>query len=244
MSNVSMTDGSEILDESKPFSVLAVIAFVLSLLGALSIQFVPFIPIALAAVGLGILAKILGRKNDYNGFSMVLAVVAVSIGVLSVTSGLLARNFSTKADLEQATKLAETYLDLIHKKDFDRIALLNGTDAPPEEFDRRKPTEQEQYLFRKRTLQMNPIYQDIASLPESPKWTFVRLDSEEDNSYFCDYRLVYRDANRTKSPLYKISIRRNQPKGGPYVHPEKRDRELTEDDFKVIWTVEFLDTLR
>jgi hypothetical protein len=244
MSNVSMTDRSEILDESKPFSVLAVIAFVLSLLGALSIKFVPFIPIALAAVGLGVLAKILGRKNDYSGFSMVLAILAVSIGVLAVTSGLLARNFSTQADLSQATKLAETYLELIHKQDFDRIALLNGTEAPPEEFDRRKPSEKEQFLFRKKTLQMNPIYQEIAALSESPKWTLVRLDSEDDNSYFCDYRLVYRDANRAKSPLYKISVRRNQPKGGPYVHPEKRDRELTEDDFKVIWTVEFLDTLR
>lgn len=239
-----MTDRSEILDESKPFSVLAVIAFVLSLLGALSIKFVPFIPIALAAVGLGVLAKILGRKNDYSGFSMVLAILAVSIGVLAVTSGLLARNFSTQADLSQATKLAETYLELIHKQDFDRIALLNGTEAPPEEFDRRKPSEKEQFLFRKKTLQMNPIYQEIAALSESPKWTLVRLDSEDDNSYFCDYRLVYRDANRAKSPLYKISVRRNQPKGGPYVHPEKRDRELTEDDFKVIWTVEFLDTLR
>ncbi len=239
-----MTDRSEILDESKPFSVLAAIAFVLSLLGALSIKFVPFIPIALAAVGLGVLAKILGRKNDYSGFSMVLAILAVSIGVLSVTSGLLARNFSTQEDLSKATKLAETYLELIHKQDFDRIALLNGTEAPPEEFDRRQPTEKEQFLFRKKSLQMNPIYQEIAALPESPKWTFVRLDSEDDNSYFCDYRLVYRDANRAKSPLYKISVRRNQPKGGPYVHPEKRDRELTEDDFKVIWTVEFLDTLR
>ncbi|MFN7876821.1 MAG: DUF4190 domain-containing protein [Pirellula sp.] len=244
MSNVSMTDRSEILDEGKPFSGLAVISFVLSLLGILSVKFVPFIPIALTAVGLGVLAKILGRKNDYNGFSMVLAVLAVSIGILSVTSGLLARNFSTQADLAQATKLAETYLDSIHKKDFDRIALLNGTEAPPEEFDRRKPTEQEQFLFRKKTLQMNPIYQEIVALPESPKWTFVRLDSEDDNSYFCDYRLIYRDANRAKSPLYKISIRRNQPKGGPYVHPEKRDRELTEEDFKVVWTVEFLDTTR
>ena len=244
MSNVSMTDRSEIMDESKPFSVVAIVAFVLSLLGILSIQFIPFIPIALAAIGLGVLAKFLGRKNDYSGFSMVLAVLAVALGVTSVTSGLLARNFSTQADLSQAKKLAETYLGLIHEQDFDRIALINGTQAPPEEFDRRKPTEQEQFLFRKRTLKANPVYKEIFSLSEAPKWQFVRLDSEEDTSYFCDYRLIYRDENRAKSPLYKISVRRNQPKGGPYVHPEKRDRELTEDDFKVLWTVEFLETTR
>lgn len=239
-----MTDRSEIMDESKPFSVVAIVAFVLSLLGILSVQFTPFIPIALAAIGLGVLAKFLGRKNDYNGFSMVVAVLAVAIGVTSVTSGLLARKFSTQADLSQAKKLAETYLGLIHEQDFDRISLINGTEAPPEEFDRRKPTEQEQFLFRKRTLKANPVYKEIFSLPEPPKWQFVRLESEEDTSYFCNYKLVYRDENRPKSPQYKISIRRNQPKGGPYVHPEKRDRELTEEDFKVIWTVEYLETTR
>ena len=239
-----MTDRSEILDESKPFSVLAIVAFGLSLLGILSIQFIPFIPIALAAIGLGVLAKLLGRKNDYSGFSMVLAVLAVAIGVLSVTSGVLARNFSTQADLLQARKLAEMYLGLIHEQDFDRIALINGSQAPPEEFDRRKPTEHEQFLFRKKMLKASPIYTDIASLPEAPKWQFVRLESEEDTSYFCNYRLIYRDENRNKSPLYKISIRRNQPKGGPYVNPEKRDRELTEEDFKVLWTVEYLEPTR
>jgi len=244
MSNVSMTDRSEIMDESKPFSVVAIIAFVLSLLGILSILFVPFIPVALTAVGLGVLAKLLGRKNDYNGFSMVVALLAVAIGGLSVTTGLLARNFSTQADLLQAKKLAEMYLGLIHERDFDRISLINGMEAPPEEFDRRKPTDQEKFLFRKKTLQANPLYKEIGSLPEAPNWQFVRMESEEDNSYFCDYRLIYRDENRAKSPLYKISIRRNQPKGGPYVHPEKRGRELTEEDFKVLWTVEFLETTR
>ncbi|MCU0712572.1 MAG: hypothetical protein MUC43_10975 [Pirellula sp.] len=244
MSNVSMTDGSEILDESKPFSIVAVVAFVLSLLGILSILFVPFVPVALAAVGLGILAKILGRKNDYNFFSKVAALLAVAIGVLSVTTGVLAKNFSTEADLLQAKKVAETYFDLIHKQDFDRVALINGMESPPEEFQSRKPTEQEKFLFKKRTLQANPVYKEIASLPSTPKWQFVRLEAEESTSYFCDYRLIYRDENRAKSPLYKVGIRRDQPKGGPLVHPEKRGRELTEEDFKVLWTVEFLEKMR
>lgn len=239
-----MTDGSEILDESKPFSIVAIIALVLSLLGIFSILFVPFIPVALAAVGLGILAKVLQRNNDYNAVSTVAALLAVFLGILSVTTGGLARSFSTQADLFQAKKAAEMYLDLIYKQDFDRIALISGMDTPPEEFQNRKPSEQEKFFFVKRALQSSPVYKEIAALPETPKWQFVRLDAEDGTSYYCDYQLVYRDGARAKSPLYKLGIRRNQPKGGPLVHPEKRGRELTEEDFKVLWTVEYMEKMK
>lgn len=239
-----MTDGSEILDESKPFSIVAVIALVLSLLGIFSILFVPFIPVALAAAGLGILARVLQRNNDYNSFSTVAAILAIFIGILSVSTGGLARNFSTQADLFQAKKAAEMYLDLIHKQDFDRIALISGMDTPPEEFQSRKPTDQEKFLFVKKALQSSPVYKEIAALPETPKWRFVRLEAEDGTSYYCDYQLIYRDEARAKFPLYKLGVRRDQPKGGPLVHPEKRGRELTEEDFKVRWTVEYMEKMK
>jgi spore maturation protein SpmB len=244
MSDVNMTDGSEVLDESKRLSVLAILSLCLALVGLLSVLFLPMIPVALVASALGAVAFLLGKRNDYNLFSIIAALLAVVIGITSVTTGLLARSFSTKADLAEARKISEAYLDLIHAKDFDRIALMNGMQSPPEEFERRQPTDQEKFAFRKKNLSANPLYKEIAALPQAPKWAFVKLESEQPTSYFCDYKLIYRDENRAKSPLYRIIVRRNQPKGGPYVHPEKRDRELTEEDFKVRWTVEFLEVMR
>ncbi|XZE22344.1 hypothetical protein SH449x_002267 [Pirellulaceae bacterium SH449] len=244
MSDVNMTDGSEILDESKPFSVLAVVSLFLALVGLLSMLFLAMIPVALVASALGVVAFLLGKRNDYNLFSTIAALLAVVLGITSVTTGLLARNFSTKADLVEARKISEAYLDLIHAQDFDRLSLMNGMPSPPEEFERQQPSEQEKFAFRKKNLSTNPLYKEIAALPEAPKWAFAKLESEQPTSYFCDYKLIYRDENRAKSPLYKITVRRNQPKGGPYVNPDNRGRELTEEDFKVRWTVEFLEITR
>lgn len=243
MSDVNMTDGSEILDETKPFSVLAVVSLLLALVGLLSVLFLSLIPIALVASALGAVAYLLGRRNDYNWFSSIAALLAVVFGITSVTAGLFARNLSTNADLAEARKISEAYLDLIHARDFDRISWMSGMQAPPEEFERR-PNEQEKFAFRKKNLSANPLYKEIAALPEAPKWAFVKLESEQPTSYFCDYKLIYRDENRAKSPLYIITVRRNLPKGGPHVHPDKRGRELTEEDFKVQWTIEFLEVMR
>ena len=244
MSNAALSDDSEILDESKPFSTMAIIALLLSIVGLLAIKFVPFTPIALAAIGIGILAKFLGRNNDYNGFSRVATLLSVAIGCLSVSAGTLSRTFANQSDLTRAQDVAELFFELVYKEDFDRLALLNNSAVPPEEFGKRRPTDQEQFEFRKRAMKANPVYQEIAALTEMPKWQFVRMDSEDSTPYYCSYRLVYRDANRTKSPLYKISVRRSQPKAGPSANPELRGRELTEEDLRVRWTVEFLEKMK
>jgi len=239
-----MSDESELLDEGKPFSILAIVAFLFSLIGLLAILFVPFTPMAFAAIGLGILAKFFGRNNDYNGFSMFVALLAVVFGCFSVSAGMFSRTFANQSELARAQDLSEQYLGLVYKQDFDRLGLINSAEVPPEEFGRRKPTEQERFEFRKKMMKANATYEEIAALSEPPNWQFVRLETENDTPYYCTYTLVYRDSNRQKSPLYAIRIRRDQPKAGPYANPATQGREMTEEDFKVRWTVEFLEKMK
>jgi hypothetical protein len=238
MSTVIMTDESEGLDEAKPFSPIALVAFVLSLVGILSLLYVPILLVAGLAIGLGSYVLLTAGRHDFSTSSKVIASLAIMIGTASGTGGLLGRVFSTSTDLVKAKEIAEIYLDSVHKGEFGRMALLSGMEVQSETSEMRNPTEQEKFFSRKKTISADALVLEVRSRKTPPKWTFVRLESVSPTPYSCSYKLIYRDDSMPISPDYLVVVKRDSPQAGPLHSSSNRGRKLSEIDMTVRWVVD------
>jgi hypothetical protein len=244
MSTVIMTEESEGLDDSKPFSPLALVAFLLSLVSIFSILYIPITFVAFAVVVLGAFVLLRSSRHNFSSASKVLASLAIILGATSATAGFLGRSFSTAGDLKTARDVAETYLNSIYKGDFGRMALLSNIEVPTEAFQNRTPTNEEKFHYRKKNVSTEPLVQEVRARKSEPKWTFVRLESVNPTPYSCSYKLIYRDDALPVSPLYLVIVKRDSPQGGPTTSSSYRGVSLDKIDMSVRWNIDGLTTAK
>jgi hypothetical protein len=205
--------------DSTAFSAVALVGFLMSLVGIFSLGYVQTLPVAILGSLFGVYALLFSERFHLSFLSRVLGVLAVIVGVTILSWGLFLRYFHTDYELAQARTVAEKYLDSLSRKDLDAVFYLVGF-----QFDGDKPpsfVQPETELQRaKKRLREDPAHVEIQNRRSPAKWTFVSIDGESLGTVGYTYKLKYRDDGQTNPPTYFVYARKDAQRydSKPEVH--------------------------
>lgn len=206
-----MSQESDEVADSKSFSAVALVGFLLSLVGMFSVIYIHTMPLALIGTLLGAFALWTAKSANLSWLSRALGFLAVVIGTSVFSWGWFERQLHTSYDLQQAKKVAQLYLDSLSKDDIETIYYLVGfqfQNPTPQ-----TPNEDETELDRaKKRLNADPAHVEIRSRRTPSKWVYESLESEAGGSSGYSYKLKFRDDGQTNPPSYMIYARKNTGK--------------------------------
>lgn len=115
--------------DSTAFSAVALVGFLMSLVGIFSLGYVQTLPVAILGSLFGIYALLFSERFHLSFLSRVLGVLAVIVGVTILSWGLFLRYFHTDYELAQARTVAEKYLDSLRAKISMRSSTSSGSNS-------------------------------------------------------------------------------------------------------------------
>jgi hypothetical protein len=218
---VLSAETDEILDTTS-FSLVALIGFLLTLVGIFSLQYIQVLPFAILGAALGALSLLIAKRHRFGLVSKMFGFLAVVIGATTASTGFFGRVLEDKHDLSQSQKICDLYLDSLSKGEMDRVLFLAGID--PIRDTQSEAADAKQAVSRIRT---DAVHLAIKNRKTPASWKFVGLvgDSAGAGSHF--YKLSYQDVGQANPPKYILSVRRTSP---------KRDRKAT----SINWFVDSL----
>lgn len=139
-------------------------------------------------------------------FSKTLGFLALVMGVITTSYGLLYSAIENHYELTQARKTSEVYLENLSKGDLDRVFFLVGfpTGMADENMVTESPTKRAMNRLRD-----DPSHKEIQERKGSPKWVFVALEDEYPKTDSHTYKLTYKDDSQSIPPYYSILVRKN-----------------------------------
>ncbi len=206
MSETFLTAEAEDISESTNFSTMALFGFFLALAGIFSIQYIQMMPIAIVGATLGAAALLLSKRFKLGFVSKTMGFLALAIGATTTSYGLSYRSIETNYDLEQAKKIAETYLDNLSKDNLDRVFFLVGFPADADEGPLSTDSATKRAMNR---LREDFAHVEIRGRKGNPKWVFVGIESEQAVATGHTYKLLYRDEGQSIPPSYSLFVRKN-----------------------------------
>ena len=220
-------DPEDVIVESGTFSGLSLVGLLLAILGAFSLIYVHFFPVAILAIVISMLVFWMAPKYQLDGLSKAIAGISIAIATTFAAWGYGNRMFQTSSDLPHAKAVAESLLSAIYKQEPERAMLLMGVPETrinaPEGGD---PLEKVEQL--KRSYRNDPIFHEIRNRKIEPKWQFVRLEGEFDYGPDYFYRLRYKDVAQTNPAEYFVMVHKNSIKEGPLTAAKKRGKKVLE----------------
>jgi hypothetical protein len=167
----------ELSGDDSVFSVMALIAMLLSFASAGVLATTNLIPLSVAAIILGLIPLIASRRWGLSNISIFFAATAVTLGILFVSWSATRRYLMDQRLALQATKYAFDYIDILNKKDMEtafRMGFdLNQVDEmgkeAPSMYNTREATAITQSGFIN-----NGARREIIDRGESAKWTVVK----------------------------------------------------------------------
>jgi hypothetical protein len=199
------------ISDTKSFSILAIVGFLLSLVGIFSLSYIHTMPVALIGALLGAFTLVTAKHFDLNWFSRILGFLAVTIGVTVFSWGWFERQLNTSYDLEQAKRVSQLYLDSLSKDDLDTVYYLVGFQFQGSSPRDREEGETELDRAKKR-LNIDPAHVEIRGRRNPSKWVFQSLEGESMGTVGYSYKLKYRDEGQTNPPSYWVYARKNAEK--------------------------------
>jgi hypothetical protein len=218
---VLSAETDEILDTST-FSLVALIGFLLSLVGIFSLQYIQVLPFAILGGALGALSLLIAKRNRFGFVSKMFGFLAVVIGATTASTGYFGRVLEDKYDLSQSQKICDLYLDSLSKGDMDRVLFLAGID--PIRDPQSELTAAREAVSRIRT---DAIHLAIKNRKTPAKWKFLGPAGDFASAGSHNYRLSYQDLALPNPPTYILTTRKTS---------SKRDRKAT----SINWYVESL----
>lgn len=218
---VLTAETDEILDTTS-FSLVALIGFLLALVGIFSLQYIQVLPFAILGGALGALSLVIAKRNRFGFVSKLFGFLAVVISATTASTGFFGRVLEDKHDLSQSQKICDLYLDSLSKGNMDRVLFLAGID--PIRDTQSEAADAKQAVSRIRT---DAVHLAIKNRKTPASWKFVGLTGDYPASGAHIYKLSYQDVGQANSPKYILSVRRSSP---------KRDRKAT----SINWYVDSL----
>ena len=209
---VLSAETDEILDTTS-FSLVALIGFLLTLVGIFSLQYIQVLPFAILGAALGALSLIIAKRHRFGFVSKMFGFLAVVIGATTASTGFFGRVLEDKHDLIQSQKICDLYLDSLSKGEMDRVLFLAGID--PIRDTQSEAADAKQAVSRIRT---DAVHLEIKNRKTPASWKFVGLTGDYPAASAHVYKLSYQDAGQANPPKYILSVRRTSP---------KRDRKAT-----------------
>lgn len=211
MNETQLSQEVEELSDASSFSVIALVGFILSLIGIFSLSYVQTMPVAVIGTLIGVLVLLTAKRFHLNWISRVLGFLALSIGAIVLSWGVFERQISTAYDLDQAKRVSELYLKSLSKGDLDSVYYLVGFQfdggAP------KSPGDEETEMDRaKKRLAQDPAHVEIRSRRNPASWVYVGLEGEMLGTVGYTYKLKYRDEGQTNPPTYWVYARKNTNK--------------------------------
>lgn len=218
---VLTAETDEILDTTS-FSLVALIGFLLALVGIFSLQYIQVLPFAILGGALGALSLVIAKRNRFGFVSKLFGFFAVVISATTASTGFFGRVLEDKHDLSQSQKICDLYLDSLSKGNMDRVLFLAGID--PIRDTQSEAADAKQAVSRIRT---DAVHLAIKNRKTPASWKFVGLTGDYPAAGAHIYKLSYQDVGQANSPKYILSVRRSSP---------KRDRKAT----SINWYVDSL----
>jgi hypothetical protein len=209
MNETQLSQETDEVVDSTSFSAVAVVAFLLSLIGIFSIKYVQPMPLAMVGSAMGAFVLLTAKFWNLNLLSKILGALAVIIGVTVLSWGLFERSLHTNYELTQAKKVAQLYLDSLSAGDLNSVYYLVGFQYEPEKpkMGDDEPETDEQKA--KRRLAQDATHVEIKKRGNSAKWVFVSLEGETLGTAGYSYKLRYRDEGQTNPPSYWVYARKD-----------------------------------
>ncbi len=218
---VLSAETDEILDTTS-FSPVALIGFLLALVGIFSLQYTQVLPFAILGGALGALSLFIAKRHGFGFVSKLFGFLAVVISATTASTGFFGRVLEDKHDLSQSQKICDLYLDSLSKGDMDRVLFLAGID--PIRDTQSEAADAKQAVARIRT---DAVHLAIKNQKTPASWKFIGLTGDYAAAGAHIYKLSYQDVGQANSPKYILSVRRTSP---------KRDRKAT----SINWYVDSL----
>jgi hypothetical protein len=207
MNETQLTSEADEIADSTATSGVAIVAFLISLVGIFGLYYVQMIPIAIIAAVLGTFVLWTANRNRLNLISRIFASLAVMLGVTMASWGMFERKLQVDYDLLQARKIAELYLESLSKGELQQVEYLVGFQL--ESVRPGGPRQESEVERAKRRLREDPAHLEIRNRRTPPKWVYVGLEGEAMGTMGYTYKLIYRDEAQTNPPLYWVFARKD-----------------------------------
>ena len=224
MSQIILSAETEEIVDRPNFSLFALIAVLLSLIGCFSLRYLQAMPFAILGGALGAFCLFTAKRKQLGIGSKLLALIATGLGMTIASTGYFSRQLTQESNVTEARKIAEDYLNSVYQGDMSRVYFLSGRTST--DLASASPEMKEEL----KGIQSDPIAADIRGRKQAPKWELAGLLGDVSVEGAQVLRLHYRDAALPKKPSCCVVVRKAVQKP----NPEKKPAIWTIDRFEEI----------